>query len=301
MGEDVSAITRLQGYQSELRVNEEEAHPMRGFACACRLVFNRPLAFEKEIFDLCGFRPGYADLSEQMASWKEEPETSWLKAAPSQALQQSLKNLKDGRERHFESLEKLKAGKINPNQASRTARVQERGAAQQAFASRKDLNSIRKTVRSETRLDPLPQQPGGPRVRRKASPSGKQLADGSRSILTEREVKKPVHPSTSAAGIAMGMVRLATLSTGKFIEPHNSFKKHQDRLLKVQAAFEPQAEVEQELEEGASQGPAHVRPHRQRSSGLSAEGFLRHQQEPRDGCCRTPAGQQHVPICGWHC
>jgi hypothetical protein len=83
-------------------------------------------------------------------------------------------------------------------------------------------------------------------VRRGASPSGKQLADGSRSILIEREGKKPVHSSTSAAGIAMGMVRLATLSTGKFIEPLNSFQKHQDRLLKAQAGFEPQAEVEQE-------------------------------------------------------
>ena len=49
MGEDVSAITRLQGYQSELRVNEEEAHPMRGFASACRLVFNRALAFQQEM------------------------------------------------------------------------------------------------------------------------------------------------------------------------------------------------------------------------------------------------------------
>jgi putative transposase len=57
---------------------------MRGFAGWCRFVFNRALAFEQEIFDLCGFRPGYAELSEEMASWKEERETSWLKAAPSQ-------------------------------------------------------------------------------------------------------------------------------------------------------------------------------------------------------------------------
>ena len=75
----------------------------------------------------------------------------------------------------------------------------------------------------------------------------------------------------------MGMVHLATLSTGRFIEPLNSFKKHEDRLLKAQAGFALQAEVEQELEEGESQGPAHVRPHSQRSSGLSAEDFYRYQ------------------------
>ena len=50
-----------------MRVREEEAHQRRGFTGACRLVFNRALAFEQEIFALCGFRPGYADLSEEMA------------------------------------------------------------------------------------------------------------------------------------------------------------------------------------------------------------------------------------------
>jgi len=59
---------------------------------------------------------GYGELCEEMARWKKEPETSWLKDAPSQALQQSLKNLEDGWHRHFESFKELKAGKINPNQ-----------------------------------------------------------------------------------------------------------------------------------------------------------------------------------------
>ena len=61
----------------------------------------------------------------------------------------------------------------------------------------------------------------------------------SRSILTKREVAPPVHPSTSAVGIDMGVVRFATLSDGEFIEPLNSFKKHEDQLLKAQAGFEP--------------------------------------------------------------
>ena len=96
---------------------------MLRFAGACRFVLNRALRFEQEIDDLSGFCPGYAELSEQMARWKEEPETSWLKDAPSRALQQSLKYLEDAWDRHSESLEKMKAGKINPNQASRTAAV----------------------------------------------------------------------------------------------------------------------------------------------------------------------------------
>ena len=60
--------------------------------------------------------PGYAGLSEEMARWKEEAETSWLMDAPSQPLPQSRKNLKETWDRHFQSLKKLKAGKIKPNQ-----------------------------------------------------------------------------------------------------------------------------------------------------------------------------------------
>jgi putative transposase len=116
MGEDVATRTRLHAYQFELRVNEKQTHQMLRFAGACRFVFNRALALQQEIYEWCGFRPGYAELCEEMARWNEEPETSWLVDAPSQALQQSLKNLKKARDRHFQSLKKLKADKIKPNQ-----------------------------------------------------------------------------------------------------------------------------------------------------------------------------------------
>lgn len=53
------------------------------------------------------------------------------------------------------------------------------------------------------------------------------------SIQTKRMVKRPVHPSTSEVGIDVGVVRFATLSTGKFIEPLNSFKRHEDRAPRL--------------------------------------------------------------------
>jgi hypothetical protein len=100
---------------------------MRGFAGSCRFIFNRALALQQEIYDLCGFRPGYGELCEEMARWKKEPETSWLKDAPSQALQQSLKNLEDAWHRHLESRKKLKAGKFNPNQLIGPPRFKKKG------------------------------------------------------------------------------------------------------------------------------------------------------------------------------
>jgi putative transposase len=61
MSEYIATVTRLQGYTFELRVGEELAHEMRRFAGSCRFVFNCSLALQQELYELCGFRPGYAD------------------------------------------------------------------------------------------------------------------------------------------------------------------------------------------------------------------------------------------------
>jgi putative transposase len=49
------------------------------------------------------------------------------------------------------------------------------------------------------------------------------------SIQTEREVDQPL-PHGEAVGIDMGIARFATMSDGSYLEPLNSFKKHQKRL-----------------------------------------------------------------------
>lgn len=57
------------------------------------------------------------------------------------------------------------------------------------------------------------------------------------SIQTEREIVKPVHPSTSIIGIDVGIARFATLSDGTVFEPINSFRKQQQRLARYQRAM----------------------------------------------------------------
>jgi putative transposase len=238
MGEDISTVTRLQGYQFELRIKEEEAHQMRGFAGSCRFVFNRALAFEQEIYALCGFRPGYSELCEEMSRWKKEPETSWLKDAPSQALQQSLKNLEDAWKRHFESLKELKAGKIHPNDVVGPPRFKQKGQHDsfrfpQGFEFDQENSRVFLPKLGWICYRNSQEVLGEVRNVTVRQIAGKWFI----SVLTEREVKKPIHPSTSAVGIDMGVVRFATLSTGKFIEPLNSFKKHEDLLRKAQQAL----------------------------------------------------------------
>jgi putative transposase len=57
------------------------------------------------------------------------------------------------------------------------------------------------------------------------------------SIQTRREVETPIHPSGTAVGIDMGIVRFATLSDGTFYEPLNSFRKHERVLARHQRSL----------------------------------------------------------------
>ena len=54
------------------------------------------------------------------------------------------------------------------------------------------------------------------------------------SIQTGREVVHPLPTATTAIGIDVGIARFATMSDASFLEPLNSFKKHQQRLAKYQ-------------------------------------------------------------------
>ena len=104
---------RLQAYRFELRPDRKQRHQMLGFAGSCRFVFNRALALQKELFELSGAHASYADLCAVLVDWKQDKETDWLNEAPSQALQQSLKNLDAAWARRLDSLKKLKQGRIN--------------------------------------------------------------------------------------------------------------------------------------------------------------------------------------------
>ena len=61
---------------------------LKQFAGACRYVYNRGLALQQEFYELTQTHVGYADLCAVLTEWKQDPETAWLNAMPSQALQQ---------------------------------------------------------------------------------------------------------------------------------------------------------------------------------------------------------------------
>ena len=94
------------------------------------------------------------------------------------------------------------------------------------------------------------------------------------SIQTRREVVAE-QPSGGIVGLDMGIARFVTLSDGSYLDPLNSFKKHQQRLKRYQR-------LQPKLEKGESQSYTDSHQNRRCPQGLPAQSFSRHQPKPRD-------------------
>ena len=216
-------MQRLQAYQFELMPHGQQQRNMRRFAGACRFVFNKSLAWQKEQYASDPtIRFSYTVLANLLPLWKQDPNLAWLKESPSQTLQQTLKDL----ERAY----------IN------------------FFSKRADFPRFKKKGQSDSyrypqgcKLDQrnsrifLPKL-GWMRYRNSREVLGEvknvtvthSCAKWFVSIQTEREVEPSLPPATTAIGIDVGVVRFATMSDGSHLEPINSFKKHQERLARYQ-------------------------------------------------------------------
>src|SRR5260370_29792761 len=84
-------MLRLQAYKYELIPSGDQQRDMRRFAGACRFVFNKALALETANHAAGNKFIGYVEMANLLPLWKVE--FAWLREAPSQALQHSLKNL----------------------------------------------------------------------------------------------------------------------------------------------------------------------------------------------------------------
>ncbi|HBV0842098.1 TPA: helix-turn-helix domain-containing protein, partial [Escherichia coli] len=74
----------------------------RRFAGACRFVFNRALALQNENHEAGNKYIPYGKMASWLVEWKNATETQWLKDAPSQPLQQSLKDLERAYKNFFQ-------------------------------------------------------------------------------------------------------------------------------------------------------------------------------------------------------
>lgn len=219
-------MQRLQAFKYELMPTGEQQRDMRRFAGACRFVFNKALALQKENHEAGSKFIGYVAMAKHLTTWRNGAETSWLKDAPCHPLQHALKDLEK--------------------------------AYKNFFAKRADFPRFKRKGQSESFRYPDPKQikldPANARIflpklgwqrLRLSRPVLGELRNvtvsqsGGKwfvSIQTQRDVVQPV-PHGDAIGIDMGITRFATLSDGTFLAPLNSFKQQEDALRKAQQAL----------------------------------------------------------------
>ncbi|HCJ9617244.1 TPA: transposase [Escherichia coli] len=215
-------MKRLQAFKFQLRPNGQQERDMRRFAGACRFVFNRALALQNENHEAGNKYIPYTKMASWLIQWKSHPDTQWLKDAPSQPLQQSLKDLERAYKNFFQkrtSFPRFK--KRGQNDAFRYPQ----GVKLDQENSRIFLPKLGWMRYRNSR-----QVTGVVKNVTVSQPCGKWYI----SIQTESEVSTPVHPSASMVGLDAGVAKLATLSDGTVFEPVNSFQKNQKKLARLQ-------------------------------------------------------------------
>jgi len=217
-------MKRLQAYKFRLKTNGHQSRQMSRFAGSCRFVFNHALAWQNTQYQADqSFKFSYVTMANQLPEWKSQ--YAWLKDSPSQALQQSLKDL----ERSFKSFFAKRADfpKFKKKGQSASFRLPQ-GCKLDQTNSRIQLPKLgwirytnSREVLGEVKNVTVSQSCGHWYI----------------SIQTEREVSEQTHFSSSAAGVDLGIAQFATLSNGHVFAAINSFKQKQSRLAKYQRAM----------------------------------------------------------------
>ena len=229
-------MKRLQDFKFRLRPTKEQERLLRQFTGSCRFVWNRALALQKERHERKEKRLGYADLCRLLTAWRHDEETAWLAEAPSQAIQQSLKDLERAYARFFSGLAEL-------------PKFKKKSRCRESFRFPDPKQIVLDQANSRIKLPKL----GWIRYRNSREVLGelRNVTVGFScggwfvSIQTEREAE-PAIPKGDAVGIDMGVARFATLSDGTFLEPLSSFKKHEKALRKAQQSLSHKLEAAKE-------------------------------------------------------
>lgn len=220
-------MQRLQAYRYELKPNGEQQRHMRSFAGSCRFVFNKALAMQKALYENGEKKLGYAGLCKALTTWRRSEDTAWLADAPVHPLQQALKDL----ERAYTNFFAQRADFPRFKKKGMGDSFRYPDAKQFKIDADNGRLFLPKLgwIRYRNSRDIL----GTAKNVTVSSHGGKWFV----SIQTEREIAKPVHPSTSIIGIDVGITRFATLSDGSFIAPLNTFRRHEQRLARYQRAM----------------------------------------------------------------
>lgn len=213
-----------KAYKYRLKAKPDQAALFSMQAGCCRFVWNKALVINLSRLERKQSLLWYNEMAFWLAFWKSTDEAAFLKEAPSQSLQQTLRDL----DRAFrDSFDKNQPGKRLP-------RFKKKGRHTDSFrypqGFKLDGDRVFLPKIGWVRFIKSREIEGTPRNITVSRRGDHWYV----SIQTEREIADPVHSSTSAVGIDLGISRFATLSNGSFLEPLNSFKKLGEKLAREQ-------------------------------------------------------------------
>ena len=219
-------MKRLQAFKFELKTTLKQGRLFARFSGCARFVYNKALEMQIELRENGKNHLGYAALCKKLTDWRHDPQMAWLAAAPTHPLQQALKDLEKAYTNYF-------------SKRAQYPRFKKRGRRESfRYPDPKQI----KLDQGNSRIS-LPKL-GWIRYRNSRAVQGtvKNVTVSFRTgkwfiaIQTEREVEVAT-PEGEAIGIDMGIARFATISDGTYVEPLNSFRRHEAALRRAQKAM----------------------------------------------------------------
>jgi putative transposase len=213
----------VKAYRYKLKTNMNIESQFSQIAGCCRFVYNFFLAQRIQEYRTDFVTPNYYDQAVQLPLLKEE--YPWLKEVPSQALQQTLKDLDQAYKNFFRRINSggapgfpkfKKKGKHNSFRYPQGVKVE----GNRIFLPKVGWVSFRKSRDVQGTIK---------NVTISRSASGWYVA-----IQTEQDIPDTTHPSDTYVGIDVGVNVFAALSDGTTYEPVNSLKKLEKQLHKAQ-------------------------------------------------------------------
>jgi len=221
----------MQAFKFKLKTKTKQAQCLWRFAGSCRYVFNQALKLQKSRYEQGEKKLSYAGLCDMLTQWKQTPKTQWLNNAPSQSLQQSLKNLDRAYQNFFSKRAHFPQFK---KRGVRDAFRYPQGFKLDQIRSRIYLPKIGwiKYFNSQTVLGKI-----------KNITVSQRAGAWYVSIQTEKEVSTPVHANRDIVAIDVGIAKFAVLSTKQTYAGCHALKeklnrlKHEQRQLSKKVKF----------------------------------------------------------------
>ncbi len=213
-----------KAYKFRLVPTAQQRLAMAQFAGCNRFVWNKAFAQMKAALEKKEKVERYNCIAKWLPEWKEQEDTNFLRLAPSQTMQQTLKDL----DRAFSDFFGKKKGmpKFKKKDKHDSFRYPQgfKFEANKVFLPKIGWVTFRRSRKIK----------GTP----KNVTVSKRAGEWYFAVQVEDELEEPKHQNKdSAVGIDMGIAQFATLSNGNILEPHHSYRRNEQELAKIQRSL----------------------------------------------------------------